>query len=168
MVSRPVNVTIAELCAHYGPQLHLAANISGSKLMFAIAGAESSFGTDCKPRHEPAYDVGGLYASNPPMPNLLARWGSAAAYSYGAWQVLLCSAPTFTPDELTNDPDAAARAFVAHMNGYVLGMRKAQTITQIAETYNAGHFSTNPPPGVLRYTAAVMQYYLNEYLPNAG
>jgi hypothetical protein len=36
-------------------------SLDGPRLLWAIAGNESHWGANCKPRHEPAYDVDGLY-----------------------------------------------------------------------------------------------------------
>ena len=71
---------IADACLAYGPQLtELPYGVDGAQLLWALSGNESSFGANCTPRYEPAYDVGGRYADA----DLLARFGRAAACSYG-------------------------------------------------------------------------------------
>ena len=153
--------TIVALCQKYGPSLKLPPGIDGAKLLYALAGNESSFGANCTPRHEPAYDVGGHYADSSVCRPLLAQFGSAAACSYGPWQLLLANAPQCTPTELMSDADAACAATVAFLNSYVLGLRKAQTVAQIAEIYNSGCLSQHPADGVLRYIRSAVQYYSN-------
>jgi hypothetical protein len=169
MISVPQD-TIVSLCRKHGPSLKLSSGLDGVRLMWAIAGAESSFGADCTPRHENAYDVGGFYYQHSPSVRALIKsYGSAGASSYGPWQVLLVNAPNFTPSELQADPDKCAQAFVCHMNIFVLGFRGARTLEQIAQTYNSGNFYPNPSPEVLRYVDKVRNYYDRYHVPdNAG
>jgi len=150
--------TIRYLCVKYGPLLLLPPGIDGAALMWAIAGRESTFGRDTTPRHEPAYDVGGIYALNPSQAALLTRYGRAAACSYGPWQVMLVNCGNMTPSDL-DDPEKAARACVFHTNGYVLCTQNAATVEQIAQTYNSGNFSRPATGEVLAYIAAVRKYY---------
>ena len=99
---------IAAQCRISGPQLiGLPAGIDGAQLLWAISGNESSFGANCTPRHEPAYDVGGRYGSNAVMVPLLTEWGSAAACSYGPLQLMFCNAPAgATPSDFDDLPTA--------------------------------------------------------------
>lgn len=156
---------IAAACATYGPQLNLPAEIDGAQLLWAISGQESSFGANCTPRHEPAFDAGGMYSRTQPMPRLLEKFGSAAACSYGPWQIMLANAADTSPEVLLSDLDAAAKATVAFINSFVLGHRQAKTVEQIAETYNSGHISLNPAPGVLKYLTNVAHTYSTVALP---
>lgn len=150
--------TIRYLCLKYGPLLLLPEGIDGAALMWAIAGRESTFGHNTTPRHEPAYDVGGMYSEEERQAELLRRYHAAAACSYGPWQVMLDNCGAMTPSDL-DDPEKAARAFVGHMNGYVLGTRKAETVEQIAQTYNSGNFLHPAIGSVLAYVVAVRKYY---------
>ena len=71
---------IVAACREYGPQIvGLPVGIDGAQLLWAMSGNESSFGANCAPRHEPAFDVDGVYGSGPVMTPLLAKFGSAAA-----------------------------------------------------------------------------------------
>jgi hypothetical protein len=121
----------------------LPCGVDGTLLLWAIAGVESSFGVDCQPRHEPAYDTGGLYAKNAPMPGLLMNFGSAAACSYGPWQLMLCDAPLgFAPAQF-DVLDNCARATLGDLNRK-LRMFRPQTVAQIGDCWNAGHITPDP------------------------
>lgn len=163
LVSFPQSEILA-LCSEYGSQmtidLHVDPPVVGRYCMAAIAWNESSLGMNCTPRHEPAWDFGGIYAENPQQMNLLHLYGSAAAYSYGPWQLMFynCAGMQFTPDELTKDPDACARCFLSYFNGYV--QRKgAITLEQIGQVYNGGHVSESPSANVAAYTKNLALHY---------
>lgn len=151
---------VAAQCQVFGPQLApLPAGVDGTRLLWALSGNESSFGADVTPRHEPAYDVGGTYAIHAPMPYLLDKYGSAAACSYGPWQVLLANAPDYTPTDF-NDIATAAQATTAFLNS-LLRRFKPQSIAQVGYCWNAGHIP--PPkevtPGVARYAVDLAVSY---------
>lgn len=160
---------ILALCKKYGPLLNMppGSGVDGAKFMAAIAGCESSFGKNPTPRHEPTYDKGGEYAENPPQNELLAHWGSAAAYSYGPWQMMPCNAIGFTPIELANDEEKCAVAFVGFFNRFIMGFRHAMTFDEMAQTYNSGHYTAQPSPGVQKYVADALHYYQSIEFPEA-
>lgn len=151
---------VAEQCTTYGPQLApLPAGVDGIKLLWAMSGNESSFGSNTTPRHEPAFDVGGLYAASAPMPELLAKYGSAAACSYGPWQILLANAPDFAPDDFS-DVAKAAQATTAFLNSLLRRFRPS-TLAQIGYCWNAGHIPTpaEVSAGVAQYAAELASNY---------
>ena len=122
----------------------LPEGVDGAQLLWAIAGVESSFGADCTPRHEPAYDCGGKYATHSPMPTLLDVYGSAAAYSYGPWQVMFCNLPNgVTEGEAEEDLGEIADDSVAFLNMLLRHFRPA-TLAQVGEIWNAGHITPDP------------------------
>ena len=134
---------LAQVCRDMGPLVGpLPAGIDGAQLLWAISGNESSFGHDVVPRHEPAYDVGGRYATHAPMPDLLSRYGRNAACSFGPWQVMLCNAPGYAPGDLT-DLETAAKASVAALN-MLLRHFQPKTLNDIGSSYNAGHPCADP------------------------
>lgn len=147
---------VLELCRKYGPELRAPAHLNGIMLMCAFAQNESSFGDDTKPRHEPAYDRGGHY-DRAEQSSLLDKYGRAAACSYGPWQTLPCNALAFTPAELDENPDAAARAFAADFNSRVI--QHAPTIYLMGQVYNGGHVADKPLPGVQRYAFDLQRNY---------
>ena len=151
------------LCSEYGSWLKIdpsqVAELQGKYVMAAIAMNESSLGANCTPRHEPAWDTGGIYAGNPQQQDLLREFGSAAAMSYGPWQLMFYNCPGYSPDQLLKDPDACARCFLAYFNGYV--QRKgAVTLLQIGQVYNGGHvFGEEVPQDVKEYTDRLATNY---------
>ena len=156
MINTRANFTrqqVAAICAQYGSQVGpLPPGVDGAQLLWALSGVESSFGADCQPRHEPAFDVGGMYATHYPMPGLLRCWGSAAACSYGPWQLMLCNAPSSCPPSGFDVLDTAAFATVGFLNSK-LRQWKPQTLAQIGDCWNAGHITPDPAyEGKLAYT----------------
>lgn len=140
-------------CSQYGPQLHVPAGIDGPRLMAAISSVESSVGYDCGPRHEPSYDVGGgVYTGSQSQRDLVAAYPSPAgsllcspaACSYGPWQMMFDNFTGLTPAQLETEIDALAQAFVKQFNSYVIGFRKASSLDEIGECWNAGHITPDP------------------------
>jgi hypothetical protein len=146
-------------CRTYGPLLHLPAALIGARLMAALASNESSLGADCGPRHEPAYDAGGRYAANVRQARLLLQFGSAAACSYGPWQMMLMNFVDRPPGQLLTDLDICAQDFVAFFNGYVIGARHAATLNDVGQVWNSGHISTRPSDAVAAYCAKLATNY---------
>jgi hypothetical protein len=154
------SATVLSLAKQYGPKLALPARsvLNGVAVMCAFAENESSFGANCKPRYEQAYDVGGRYAANPEQAALLEKYGRAAAFSYGPWQILPCNAPGIAPADLDEQPELCAVAFVHDMNRRVLP--HANSLGQMGQIYNGGHVSAAPLAGVMRYVASLQGYYV--------
>ena len=150
---------ISAQCKLSGPDIFpLPPGIDGAQLLWAISGNESSFGSDCTPRHEPAFDVGGIYGDNAVMKPLLEKFGSAAACSYGPWQIMFCNAPPgFTPDDLSRLP-LVARVTVLFLNS-LLDRFHPQDLAGIGECWNAGHTMAVPLPGVARYVNELVANY---------
>jgi hypothetical protein len=142
---------VLSACQQYGKMLNVPDGLDGSRVMAAIASNESSLGANCGPRHEPAYDVGGIYANGGNMPALLEEYGSDAACSYGPWQLMLDNCPGYTPTELKTSLEACALAFVAYFNSYVIRAKGAKTLSQIGQVFNGGHIMANIPEGVANY-----------------
>jgi hypothetical protein len=136
----------------------LPAGVDPVKLLWAMAGNESSFGKNCTPRHEPAYDFGGRYAAHPQQQHLLEAFGTAAAYSYGPWQQMFCNAPTgFTPESFA-DIHNCGISVVAQLNR-ILRSEKPTNLAQIASCWNAGHIEPKPLPDVAAYAAELETNY---------
>lgn len=155
-----------DLCKKYGPLLDVSPVIEGPRVMAAIGAVESgggdwkAIGNDCGPRHEPAYDRGGLYDEGA-QALLLDQYGSDAACSYGPWQTMLVNVPGYTPNELRTDPTACAEAFLGFFNRYIVRHCNARTLSEIGEAYNAGHVITGNevPPGIRRYVYELTNAY---------
>ena len=135
---------VAAMCEKYGPQVGpLPTGVDGAQLLWAMSGNESGFGTNCTPRHEKAFDAGGIYGSHAPMPSLIALYGSpAAASSYGPLQVMLCNAGGLAPAGF-DDIDQAFAASVSYLNT-LLRRFKPQSLDEIGECWNAGHITPDP------------------------
>lgn len=152
-------------CAQYGPQLNLVTTagadgtpLDGIRLMIAISFNESTFGANCGPRHEPAYDNGGSYATGGQIA-LLSTYGSAAACSYGPWQMMFGNFVNATPTQLLTSLDACAQQFVRFFNSYVIHGHHAASISDIGQIWNGGHVSANPSPGVMAYCTKLQTAY---------
>ena len=135
---------MAAICVRYGSQVGpLPAGVDGAQLLWAMSGVESSFGANCQPRHEPAFDVGGIYSTHYPMPQLLQIDGSAAACSYGPWQLLLCNAPlTYGPSSF-DSLSLAASASLGFLNR-LLRQWQPKSLKEIGDCWNAGHITPDP------------------------
>jgi hypothetical protein len=165
---------IAGICLLYGAQLELEGTddeggqklpIVGSQLLFAIAGRESTFGANCKPRLEPAYDLNGRYFKQDTRQRMLyALFGQDAAKSWGPWQVMLCNAAGYKPDEMGRDPKKACDAAVKFLNRFVFGVRGARTLSQILDTYNSGTWRDQESPGVKEYIKVCTRFYFTEVI----
>lgn len=150
---------VAQQCRNVGAEVApLPQGITGYQILWAISGCESSFGANVTPRHEPAWDIGGSYAANPPMPELLDKYGWAAACSYGPWQILFVNAPSgSTPADL-DDIQLAAQATVAFLNS-LLRRFKPTTLAEIASCWNAGHIQHPLSAGVQHYAVELARFY---------
>jgi hypothetical protein len=149
---------IADACRQFGNSVYpLPTGIDGAQTLFAISGNESSFGFRCTPRHEPAYDIGGTYSTRPPMPELLEKYGSDAACSYGPWQVLLVNAPSYSPSDF-DDIEKCAQATVSFLNS-LLRRFKPNSLSDIGSCWNAGHIQKQLSPGVERYVSDLQKNY---------
>lgn len=161
---------VARACRAWGKHLWLAPDIDGPRLLWALSGCESSFGENCTPRHEPAYDVGGRYAENPDQAKLLKLYGSAGACSYGPWQIMLVNClPGATPEEMAVNVNRCALETIGFINRRILKAQRAETVTEIAEAYNSGKWQwRDVPAGVERYAEQCEKYYESEPMPDAA
>lgn len=141
-------IRIARLCRQYGQLLDLPSAIDGPRLLWAIAGNESSFGANATPRHEAAYCYGGKYfkaaKNGNPLAALTKSWGCLAHCSFGPWQILLVNVPTFSPMELMTDAEVSARAALQHLNRNVLRSIDLQrpvanVLRDIGDAFNSGN-----------------------------
>lgn len=147
---------ITELCKQYGPTLEKEAPwLDGECLLRAIAMNESAFGTYNVPKHEKAYDLGGVYGNK----SLWAKYGAWAACSYSSWQIMYPTALELgfngSPADLWRDGTA-----IYYVVELILrrGIRKgATTVDQLFDMYNSGSFKDGIIPqvyidkGVLNY-----------------
>lgn len=132
--------------------------LDGPKLLWALSGRESSFGQNMKPRHEPAYDVGGAYWKvSDEVKEGCALYGRDFACSYGPLQVLAVNAQAWTPEELGKDPYIAMVAARSFIREYVIKRKRAHTLAEICQCWNGGHVGATTTPG---YVEEVTHHYL--------
>lgn len=168
----PKSVTRSDcnrLCLKYGPFLQVAGlldpwgnKMSGSQMLLALAGRESSFGHNITPRYEPAYDIGGPYGNSSSQVALLEKYGRLAASSFGLLQLMACNARGFTPIQLATNVEDAMRASVDRLNYYVIGHQKADTLEKICDAWNTGNFKDRNIP--VDYIAEVKKHYAGEVM----
>lgn len=180
---------VLKACRTYGPILDgflktsddgTGNPIIGARLLWALAGNESSFGANCKPRFEQAYWIGGLYAQNGiTQKNLNVKYPQgAAAHSYGPWQIMPCNAIGFKCEELATDLEKAAIATIGFIRRFVIGVRSARTLAEMLDVYNSGTWRDSETaekddgkhkgscrPGPDRYIHDGLKHYREEVQP---
>ena len=137
-------------------------------LLIALAKNESSFGKDCTPRLEPAYDFGGHYFRRSPIIRMQHRkFGNAVAKSYGPFQVMYPTAVELgydinRPPEELGEFETNIEYAIRYINHRAL--RKAISVQDIFDAYNSGssHDSIIPEgyilKGMARYQDACEEY----------
>jgi len=127
---------IAALCRKHAPDLLSPVLWQGTpldkvKLLWGIAGVESSFGNNCNPRHEAGYCYGGRYFN----PALTHEWGCLAHCSYGPWQVMFGNFPVgVSPLALMWAEDGASAAELClHGAAVVLNRAIARGVRNLGE-----------------------------------
>lgn len=155
---------IADACRAYGSQITgLPEGVDGVQLLWAMSGNESSFGANCTPRHEPAYDLGGfIYEANTPdaqrLRNLVEEFGSLAASSFGPWQIMFINCPpNYIPSDM-DDLDKAAVATVLFLNRQ-LNRFKPSTLRSIGAIWNGGNPGALKRPEVQVYADRLERNY---------
>lgn len=156
-----VNFARAELittCRKNGSLLDLVGtSIDGVRLLWALAGNESSFGRNCLPRYESAFYTGGAYGSSDQMVPLIAKFGHNAACSYGPWQLMLVNAPVGAVPEDFASIDNACLFTVNFINHRIIRGQGAKTVEEIADSFNSGSFRDSNVPRV--YIADCLRNY---------
>lgn len=151
---------IADACRHAAATnpMDLPMGLDLTQLLWAICGNESSFGANCNPRHEPAFDVGGTYAHAPAMVRLLDMYGSHAACSYGPMQVMLVNAPAgYTPQsfDFVDRSIAAGRYALANL---VIHWNP-KSLAEIGGCYNGGNPHALNRADVQEYARKLLMHY---------
>jgi hypothetical protein len=129
--------SVVAACVTYAPLVTEIEGIDSRHLLLAMAQKESSMGYDCTPRHEPAWDANGRYASDPQQALLLEQYGRDAACSYGPLQVMFYNAPGYTPHELNTDLSIAMRAAIAYLNKQIRHF-SPKTVGEVGQVWNHG------------------------------
>lgn len=139
------NTKLIELCQYAGQILKSRITWADpAKLMISLAMVESSLGMNSRPRHEPAYDFGGLYWNK--EHGKPWRWdihGSISACSFSSWQIMFPTAVELGLDPLTHpcelqDDSKAVHWVIEYIKRRILD-RGAVTLANFAVGYNGGN-----------------------------
>ena len=156
---------IAAACRKWGPVLVLPEGIDGARLLWALSGRESSFGANCKPRHEKSLHDLALAGTNAQLNALTKQWGCDAHSSFGPWQILLINASSSIHPEDFINLDRCAFETVRFINDRILRHEQATTVEQIADAYNSGTWRDARSAGVEAYVERSRKYYDTEPMP---
>lgn len=156
---------IADACRKWGPRLLVPAGIDPVRLLWAISGCESSFGLNCKPRHEPYYHGLAVSGKNLQLVQLTALYGCDAHSSFGPWQILLVNCSQGTKPEDFTDIDRCAQESVTLINARIIKHESAATVAEIADAYNSGDWHDAQSAAVQRYVTDCQHYYDNVEMP---
>jgi hypothetical protein len=133
--------------------------LDGAKTLWAMAGRESSFGANMKPRHEPAYDVGGsLWKRSPELRQGIALYGRDFACSYGPLQIMAINAKGYSVEDLGN-PVKALSASAARLRLGVIPHLQNKTLAGIGDAWNTGNDKDKIVP--VDYIKEVTEHYLS-------
>lgn len=150
MVSWPRDQVLGT-CKTYSALLPEIAGIDPAMVLAALAMNESSLGLNCGPHHDPAWDIGGEYASNPEQAKLLEEYPYLAACSFGPLQIEYYNAAGWgTPTELNAELSLVMRASIAYL-GREITRWKPTTLQTIGQIWNHGSPTVNPSQGVKNY-----------------
>lgn len=168
MTSFPVQDCL-DVCAQYGPSLHVPAGLDPVKVMTAIGAVESGggdvnqIGHNCGPRHEPAYEADGVPWAKKAMAPLLAKYPpvgkppqSPAACSYGMFQMMFLNFSTPAQEVIIAGAatvELYAQEFISWFNSYVVH-KNPQSLADIGSIWNAGHITQDLP-----YTTKLQKAY---------
>lgn len=125
--------------------------VDGVRLLWALAGIESDYGRLTEyARHEPAYMPGGRYYQQAfAQRQAWARWGVAAACSWGPFQILHATARELSfdgaPWQLADPMPCAewARRLIVRR---FMGAHGATTLRQVFDAYNSGNHADRVVP----------------------
>ena len=158
---------IADACRTWGPRLLIphGAAIDGTRLLWALAGNESSFGANCRPRHEMGYCIG-PYSRTASVVIATEQFGHAAHCSFGPWQMMLVNADPACDPELFGRVGFCALKVGGFLNVEIFQRQQASSLEEVGAAYNTGNFrDKNKWP--VAYIAKLMHNYNNVPMPEA-
>jgi hypothetical protein len=123
---------------------------------------ESSGGTNNRPKHESAYDIGGKYCKGKQL-ELVQEYGSAAACSYSSFQLMfICFYEMgFTPTPLqAGNDEYALPAIVKFFNKRIFKDGTANDVNFLClagDAYNSGNWKDSNVPK--EYIAKLLKNY---------
>lgn len=135
-------MSLRDTCHAFGPDVppttHDGQPVDGARLLWALAGVESSYGAQRDfARIEPSYQpCGATYRRSEAMRDLWRQYGALAACSYGSWQMMAITARelghTGHPCELQHD-EALAPLVIKYLQ-----RAHANTLADTLDAYNSG------------------------------
>lgn len=157
---------LAQIIRDLAPGLQCPPDIDPVKLLWAIAGRETTFGDNCTTMHEQAYCYGGKYSKDAVVKSLSYEFGCLAHQSYGPWQILFYEAhrfdPKATPVQLLTSPSYCGGLVIKKLNE-IFTKQGVKTVREIADAWNSGTARDSIIPK--DYMDAVEKYYDTEVLP---
>lgn len=151
--------SIAEVVATAHDLLPIVSGIDIPRLLIAISGVESSYGTNAIPRHEDSWcpNQHGRNANKIVIPRH-RRWGCEACCSWGPWQLLYHTAADQgfdgAPHELT-DPHVSLAPVAQRLRA--IAKQGAASVSDFADAWNSGTFRDGIVPVV--YIARLVKEY---------
>ena len=154
---------LESLCRELGKDLKIE-GVDSRKLLRTIAHLESTSGTRCSPRHEPAYLPSGLYFQRSNALKIgYAEYGALVGCSWGPWQILWVNAFDLGYPFTRNPVDLQ---FAEVSGPYVVEYIKrcvqkgATTLEKILFAYNGGLGALKKPNDqVLKYAERGIKFY---------
>lgn len=128
------------------------------KLLWSIAGCESSFGIDTDDYYEKAFDVGGKYW-NDNLKRLKAKYGRSVCCSQGVFQLLYITAYELGYRGLPRNlifPEIQIEYVIEYINRRLRGFN---SVVEFADGYNSGSFKDKHIPH--KYIAKFKRIYDN-------
>jgi len=120
-------------------------SINKKKLLWTLAGIESSFGKNVNYRYEKAFDIGGKYY-NEKIKRLKNKYGKGACCSNGVWQLLFITANELGYKGLPRNlifPEIQIKYVIRFINQRLKGFND---LIEFADGYNSGNYKDENKP----------------------
>lgn len=157
-----------KICEVHGLFLDkLAPWMDGEICLKALATVESSYGIYNIPRHEKAYDLGGIYSKS--YKPLLIKYGAMAACSWSSFQIMYPVAYELgfqgDPIELQND-ELAIMWVMEYIRKRILD-KGCSRLQDFADAYNSGTFRDKliPEDYITKFMKAYLDLHGAKYQP---
>lgn len=158
-------MSLGKICKLHGQTLDkLAPWMDGEVCLQSLASVESNYGLYNIPKHERAYDQGGIYFNKQQW----ARWGALAACSYSSWQIMypVCVELGFTGSPLDLMQDEIAIYWVIEYIDRRIIQKGCSKLQDFADAYNSGSFRDKLVP--TDYITKFMKYYIDLHQSKYG
>lgn len=151
--------SILEIVGSNYPKMTPLQGLDRGRFLWALAAVETSWGKNNIPRHENAYDKGGLYAmKSQNLRQELSLYGPLAACSYGPWQMLYITAKEHGfvghPIELWK-ASISIEFVIRYFNEEIAA--GAECLEDLADAWNSGNFKDANKP--MAYILQLKDFY---------